>query len=429
MLEEIYGEALRAVDPAEALRRHLSFSRGILRAGEVELPVGGRILLLGVGKAGARMAVAAEEILAGSLWAGLVIVKDGHRQGYRSERVEVLEASHPIPDARGHSATRRLMDMALQARADDVVLFLLSGGGSALLVAPAPGLALEDLRQTNTRLLECGATIGEVNCVRKHLSAVKGGHLARAIAPACCLTLVLSDVPGNPLDAIASGPTVADPTSFAEARAVIARHGLEDRLPPAVIQHLRRGEHETPGSSDPVFEYCHTVVIGDNVAFAEAAMEATCRRGHQAHLLTTSLQGEAREVALVLASLAREVRQHDRPFAAPTVLVASGETTVRVRGEGRGGRCQELALAFARTIRGTPGVRLLAGSSDGTDGPTDAAGAVVDGSSWRPAGEDYLQDNDAYGYFRRFGGLLVTGPTGTNVNDLVLLEVERTIIR
>lgn len=411
MLESIYREALASVDPVDAVRRHLDPDR-----------LKGRILLLGAGKAAATMARGAEDVLGDRLERGLIVTKDDHVGDFSSSRIEVLEASHPVPDERGVAATRRLLSLAEQAGPDHCVLFLLSGGGSALLVAPAEGLTLEDLQRTSSELLACGADITEVNTVRKHLSAVKGGRLAQRIAPAKCLTLVLSDVLGSPLDAIASGPTVPDRTTFADALAVVRRHRLEDRLSRAVMKRLKEGRDEaTP------CEGFETVIVGDNVMFAEAALEAARQRGREASILTTWLQGEAREVAAVLASLAREMCCRDRPFRRSTIVVASGETTVTLRGNGRGGRCQELALAFARAARGLP-VQLLAASSDGTDGPTDASGALVDGQTWSRGSEfdpeGHLERNDSYSFFTRAGGLVMTGPTGTNVNDLILMTLQ-----
>lgn len=415
VLDSIYRAALKAVDPATCVR-------DALQAWD---PGEGRILLAGAGKAAATMALGAEAVVGTDrVSAGVLITKDEHTLGYAHPRVQVFEAAHPVPDLRGSDATGRLLSFLGGTRKTDRVLFLLSGGGSALLVRPAEGLCLADLQHTNQALLACGASIGEVNTVRKHLSQVKGGRLARHLAPARCLVLVLSDVLGNPLDAIASGPCVADPTTFAEAVEVVQKYKLE--LGPAVMTHLAAGcageVEDTPKPGDPVFERIEHVIVGDNRRMARAALEKARALSLRAELCDLELEGEARDVARELAHQGRK--------SGPGCFIYSGETTVTLRGEGRGGRCQELALAFALECDGLPGISLLAGSSDGTDGPTDAAGAMVDGGTCTRARalglepRGHLERNDSYAFFKQLDELLVTGPTGTNTNDLLVLKVD-----
>jgi hydroxypyruvate reductase len=317
--------------------------------------------------------------------------------------------------------------------ANDVVICLLSGGGSALLPLPVPGVTLDDLQRLTSDLLRCGATINEINAVRKHLSQVQGGQLARLAAPAPVIALILSDVVGSPLDVIASGPTVPDTSTFADALGVLERYGIIEQTPPAIVAHLRRGLSgdvpETPKPGDPVFEHVQTLVIGDNRIAAQAAVQQAAELGLHTLLLSTYVEGEAREVAKVLAGLGKEIARYGQPLPRPACLIAGGETTVTIRGQGKGGRNQELALAAAIALDGWDDVLLLTVATDGGDGPTDAAGAFADGTTvararvqgLNPAA--YLANNDAYNFFQALGDLLITGPTRTNVNDLTLIFV------
>ena len=385
----------------------------------------GRVLVLGCGKASAAMARAAETVLGERIAEGFVVVKDGYLVPVR--RVALAEAGHPVPDSRGLAASARLLALAEGAREGDLVLFLVSGGGSALTPAPAPPVTLEEKQKVTRFLLASGATIGELNAVRKHLSRFKGGLLARAAWPATVLTLALSDVIGDPLDVIASGPTAPDPTTFATALEVLERRGLRGAVPRSVVGRLEagaRGEiEETPKPGDRVFGRVTNVVIGNNALVTGAAVAAAARLGVRPHFLTRELQGEAREVARELVARARQLEP-------PACLIAGGETTVTIRGKGKGGRCQEFALAAALELQ--PGERftVLAAGTDGTDGPTDAAGAIVDESTvarGKAAGADAaraLGDNDAYHLLDASGDLIVSGPTNTNLLDLyVVLRV------
>jgi glycerate 2-kinase len=398
---------------------------------EYDLARYARIVVVGAGKAGAPMTRAVEEVLGDRVKAGLVIVKDGHTAPTRV--VTLREASHPVPDQRGVDGTTELVGLLEGTGADDLVIVVISGGGSALMLCPASGITLDDMQHTTGLLLRAGATINELNTVRKHLEQAKGGGLARMAAPSEVIALALSDVVGNPLDVIASGPTVPDTSSFEDASAIIDRFELWGRLPTDVVDRLRAGRAgrlpETPKPGDPIFERTQTVVVASNELAAEAAQRQAEAEGLNTLLLSTYVEGEAREVAKVFAALAREEVARGRPAARPCCLIAGGETIVRVRGEGMGGRNQELALAAAEKLAGLDDVLLAALATDGTDGPTDAAGAVVDGTTIARARalglepEHHLAENDAYHFFEPLGDLLIPGPTNTNVNDLLFVFV------
>jgi hydroxypyruvate reductase len=343
----------------------------------------------------------------------------------------VHEAGHPVPDENGVQGTQEIMRLLERAGERDLVICLISGGGSALMLAPAPGLTLQDKQNVTKLMLACGATINELNCVRKHLSAIKGGQLARLASPAQAATLILSDVVGNPLDVIASGPTVPDTTTFADAWALLEGYGLTDKLPAAVRERLEQGKAgaiaDTPKADDPIFANVHNIIIGSNDLAAQAAVERAQQLGMHALMLSTYVEGEAREVARVYSGIVREIAASGQPLPRPACIVAGGETTVTLRGKGLGGRNQELALAAALKIAGLDNVAIVACGTDGTDGPTDAAGAIADGETVaraRSLGLDpavFLANNDSYHFFQPLGDLLLTGPTGTNVNDLTLL--------
>lgn len=387
----------------------------------VDLAQVSRVIVLGCGKAGAAMAAAVEAVLGDRIAQGFVVVKDGYTLPTRI--VEVAEAGHPVPDRRGLMAAERILSMAERATSGDLIVFVISGGGSALLPAPAPPVTLEQKQEVTHLLLAAGATIGELNVVRKHLSLLKGGQLARAAAPAMVLTLVLSDVIGDPLDVIASGPTAPDPSTFRDALDVLARRDVLDRVPSRVRDRLEAGARgevaETPKPSDPLFTGVTHVVVGNNRLVVDAAAKTATALGYPARIASAAVQGEARAVALDLVAQGRSLPR-------PGCLVAGGETTVTVRGRGRGGRCQEFALAAALALGEDDDLVVLAGGTDGTDGPTDAAGAVVDAVTvgrGRSAGLDparALADNDAYTLLRAAGDLLVSGPTNTNLLDLYI---------
>jgi glycerate 2-kinase len=387
-----------------------------------------RIVVVGAGKASGQMAEAVEAWLGDRVSEGLVAVKE--RGAAAPRRIRLVEAGHPLPDERGRAAAAEILALARDAGPDDLVVCLISGGGSALLPLPVPGVGLGEKQAVTRLLLEAGATINELNAVRKHLSALKGGQLARAAAPAPVVALLLSDVIGDPLDVIASGPTAPDPTTFGDALAVLDGFGLRARIPEAARRHLEAGAAgrvpETPKPGDPVFARVTNQIVGNNALVAEAAVSAAGRLGFPPLLLTRRLQGEAREAARVFGAILGEAVASGRPVGRPACLVAAGETTVTVRGPGKGGRCQEFCLALAPALAALPGTVVLAAGTDGSDGPTDAAGAVADPTTLaraRAAGLDpraALAANDAYRFFAGLGDLVVTGPTGTNLLDLHL---------
>lgn len=439
-LEVLRQAALEAVEPGSAVFRNLLREGNMLRVpghdGTIPFE---RVLICAAGKAAVPMAAAAIRVLGEDLVAqrrlgGVVVTKAGHAVGHTLPPVvDVLEAGHPIPDAAGLRAGSAVIELLASATATDLVLVLLSGGASALLPAPPVGLPLEDLQVTTDLLLRAGATIVELNAVRKHLSRIKGGQLARLAVPARVLVLVLSDVVGDPLDVIASGPTAPDPTTYADALAILERYEILSRVPGSVVSDLRAGAEgrcpETPKPGDAIFETVTHVLVGSNRLAAEAAVKQARCMGYNSLLLTTFVEGEAREVAKVAVALAKGVHAHGHPVHAPACLVWGGETTVTVRGSGKGGRNQELALSAALGIEGLAGVAVLALATDGSDGPTDAAGAVVDGDTVRRARDlgldpyTALANNDAYTLLNATGDLLRLGPTGTNVNDILIMLV------
>jgi len=377
------------------------------------------------------MAAAAEEILGDRIEAGAINTKYGHALDLN--RIETFSAGHPVPDEAGVAGTQRQLELVQDLDPNALVICLFSGGGSALLPAPAPGLTLAEKQDTTRLLLACGATIDEINALRKHLSAVKGGLLARAAAPARVLGLMLSDVIGDPLDTIASGPTHPDSTTFSDCLELVDRYNLRRELPGQVRQRLEDGSQgqipETPKLSDPCFAQTENLVIGNSTLAIAAATERARTLGYEVLVLTSRLQGEAREAAAALASIAQEVATANRPIARPACIIAGGETTVTLRGDGKGGRNQELALAAALHLDGWSTITLLSGGTDGTDGPTDAAGALVDGKTLtRARAQDleartFLDRNDSYSFFKTLNDLVVTGPTGTNVMDLQIILI------
>jgi glycerate 2-kinase len=378
----------------------------------------GRTIVVGAGKASAAMAQAFERAW-GAPVEGLIVTRYGH--AVPCANIEIVEAAHPVPDEAGTNATRGMLDMMRGLTEDDLVVALVSGGGSALLSLPAPGITEEEKRAVNRALLACGAPISEMNCVRKHLSAIKGGRLAAAAFPARVMSLVISDVPGDDLAAVASGPTVADPTTFAEARAIIAKYGIS--VPETVARHLAAAADETPKPGSPQLSRAQATLIASPQLSLEAAAETALNAGITPLILGDAIEGEAREVGFVMAGIARQVRRFGQPLPAPCVLISGGETTVTVRGPGAGGRNVEFLMALALKLNGAPGIHALAADTDGVDGAREVAGAFIAPDTLPRARAlgidpwDALEKNDGHGFFGALNDQIVTGPTLTNVND------------
>ena len=430
-LYTIFQAALQAVDPGEAIRTHLRREGNQLHVADrtYALSQYDALYLIGMGKAGAAMATAVEKMLGDRLDGGHVIVKYGH--GGPVAHVTLHEADHPIPDEAGVKATRTLLDFVDGRGPRELLICLISGGGSALSPAPVEGITLAEKQAVTRQLLACGATIHEINALRKHISQIKGGQLARLASPATLITLVLSDVVGDSLDVIASGPTVPDTSTFADCLEFLRKYRLFDTVPVAIRRHLEAGVSgsipETPKPGDAVFSRTQTVIIARNLQALEAASRQATTLGYQSLILSSAIEGETREVARVHAGIAKEVLASGHPITAPACILSGGETTVTLRGEGKGGRNQEFALALALDIHDMPGIAALSGGTDGTDGPTDAAGGVVDWTTCARAEQhglhprEALEHNDAYPFFERLGDLLITGPTQTNVMDVRIM--------
>ena len=405
-LNGLFEAAVAAAQPALCLPPHLPPKPK------------GRTVVVGAGKASAEMARIVEAHWDGPL-SGLVVTRYGH--AVPCQRIEIAEAAHPVPDAAGADAARRILETVRGLTPDDLVICLISGGGSALLTLPADGLSLDDKQAVNRELLRCGANITEMNCVRKHLSAVKGGRLAVAAAPAPVVTLAISDVPGDDPAVIASGPTVADSTTFEDARGILERYGVT--VPAAVDDCLRRAADETPKPGDARLDQCRTVLVATPQASLEAAAAKAREAGISPVILGDAIEGEARDVGMVHAGIARQVARHGQPAAAPAVLLSGGETTVTMHGHGRGGRNGEFALSLAIALESAACIHAIACDTDGIDGSEDNAGVVVTPDTLPRAAamglsaRARLADNDAYGFFEPLGDLIVTGPTLTNVND------------
>ncbi len=406
LLRALFDAAIAAADPGRVLARHLPPKPK------------GRTLVVGAGKAAASMARAVEAAWPGEL-SGVVVTRYGHQLPTRI--IEVIEASHPVPDAAGLVGAGKILASLKGLTQDDLVICLISGGASALLPLPLEGLSLEDEQKLNKALLKCGATISEMNCVRRHLSAIKGGRLALACHPARLVTLLISDVPGDAAGDIGSGPTIADPTTCADALAIIARYGIE--MSDKVREILTSGRGESVKPDDPRLRNSEITMIATPQMALEAAAEAARARGLAVHILSDRIEGEARDVGKVMAAIARQVARHGEPFAPPCLILSGGETTVTVRGKGRGGRNVEFLLSLALSLDGHPGIHALAGDTDGVDGLEEIAGAYLAPDSlaraWKKGikPQESLAANDGHGFFEALGDSIVTGPTLTNVND------------
>ncbi len=434
----ILAASIAAVDPAAAVASHvrregdrlLFFSRGSLLK-EVDLGGVRRILVVGAGKATASMARAVERVFGDRIDAGCICVKDGYTEPLT--KIECIEASHPVPDGRGMAGARKILGLLAGAGEHDLVLSLISGGASALMPLPADPVTLEEKRATTAILLKSGAAIDEINTVRKHLSLVKGGTLARAVKGAAVVNLMVSDVVGDHIDIIGSGPFAPDRSTFRGALGVLERYGIAAAVPAAVARRLRDGANgtieENPGPDNPVFSRVTNLVIASNIMALEAARKEAEGRGYHAVILSSMIEGDTKDAAFWHSRIAREVVVSSNPLPPPACVISGGETTVTVRGDGLGGRNMEFALHAAQFIDGLDGCTIASIGTDGTDGPTDAAGAVIDGATARDAREqgidihEYIERNDSYHFHDRLGNLIITGPTNTNVMDVRILLV------
>jgi hydroxypyruvate reductase len=440
-LENIYRDAVREVDPAGLIQsrvkkdgRKLSILGPDTKIAE-DLSRYKQVIVLGIGKASARMAAAMESILEGELSAGFVITKYGH--GLKLEKIQVMEAGHPVPDESSMKGAQIISQMAAEADENTLIINLISGGGSSLLCLPVDGISLEDKRQTTRVLLASGADIDEMNCIRKHISKVKGGGLAKIASPARLINLILSDVIGDRIDTIASGITTPDHTTFQDALSIVRKYALEDKLPQTVRGHLVCGGEgkipETPKAGDSVFRNAVNIILGNNTLAVSAARKTSERLGYSARILSNTLDGEASEIGTYFAQFAKVIDSGESGITKPAAIIAGGETTVTIRGKGKGGRNQEMALAYAvelhRICPDSPNIFFLSAGTDGSDGPTDAAGAFVTPALMEKMkaisaqAEASLTENDSYHFFSNTGDLFKTGPTYTNVCDIQILLV------
>ncbi len=431
--EAVFQAGLEAVNPIHAIKKHVTLQDDRLTVGDRVYAFADYdgVYVIGTGKASAAMAQAVEELLGERIKEGVVNVKYGHT--FPLKRIKVNEAGHPVPDEAGFQGTQEIIQLLKKTGKKDLVLFLISGGGSALLPYPAGGLTLEDIQKVTQCLLEVGACIHEVNAVRKHLSRVKGGRLAKLAHPSTLISLMLSDVIGDDLDTIASGPTVPDESTFDDCLKVLEKYQMRGRIPVSVVEFLEKGaqekEEETPKANDPVFKRTQNLVIASNILAVQAAQRKAEEFGYNSLILSTFVEGETKEAARVHAAIAKEILHTGNPVPHPACVISGGETTVTLRGKGLGGRNQEFVLAAAIDIEDLESVVILSGGTDGTDGPTDAAGAIADGSTVRRAkkkgmdAEHFLRENDSYNFFKPLEDLLITGPTYTNVMDLRLVMV------
>ncbi len=429
----IFDAGLKAVDPIKAVKNHINRDGNTLRVQGIEYDVAAyeNIYVIGMGKAAASMAKAVEDILGDKLTAGIVNVKYGHTVPLN--KIKINEAAHPVPDDAGLKGSQEIIELLKKTGEKDLVICLISGGGSALLPLPAGNLTLEDKQAVTKSLLECGADIHEINSIRKQISAVKGGRLAALVYPSTLISLILSDVIGDDLDVIASGPTVPNTHTFHDCRTIIDKYKLDERVPKSVIEYIEKGcsgeIEDTPKSDSSVFERTQNAIVGSNILAVSAAKEEAEELGYNSLVLSTFIHGETKEVAKVHTAIAKEIISSGNPLKKPACIISGGETTVTIEGKGLGGRNQEFVLAAALDIEGLNDVVILSGGTDGNDGPTDAAGAIADGTTISRASKlglnayKHLCDNNSYNFFKPLGDLLITGPTNTNVMDLRVLLI------
>ena len=439
MAKTIFLKAVSAVDPYHRLKTIARIDRNHLiigddRASEKAFNLNDfeRVFLVGTGKASSSMAQAIEEIFGDRITKGLITTKYGH--GLPLKYTEIMESGHPLPDLKGLDGAKKIKSLLKNTGQKDLVIFLISGGGSALLPIPVDGITLEEKQELTQLLLDCGADIKEINTIRKHISQIKGGWLARWAFPSTVITFILSDVVGDPLDVIASGPTVPDTSTFQDAWEILKRYGLINEVAKSIRTYLQAGregkKEETPKAGENVFEKVHNMVIGSNIIALQAAEKEFSSAGFNTMILSSSIVGETREAARFHGAIAREVASTGKPIGRPACILSGGETTVTIRGSGKGGRNQEFALAGAFEINGLEKAVLLSGGTDGTDGPTDAAGAIADHRTIAKAKQmdmdpmKYLENNDSYPFFKKLGDLLITGPTRTNVMDVRMVLID-----
>jgi glycerate 2-kinase len=430
---DIFQAGLQAVSPGAAIKNFCQLDGEILRVDDHSYDLNSvkNIFVLGAGKAGASMALAIEEILGERISEGIITVKYGHLE--KLHKIKTHEGSHPVPDENGYRAAQAIFRLASRADKDTLVICLISGGGSALMPLPVDGVTLEDKQEVTRVLLSCGATIHEINAVRKHLSLIKGGGLARAVYPATLICLILSDVVGDDLDSIASGPCVSDSKTFGDCKAIFAKYSIEDEIPASVLQHIELGlagkVPETAKSGQSIFAATQNVIVAGNFKALLQAKEKADELGYNTLILSSMIEGETRDVASNHIAIAREIQSHGHPVPKPACLLSGGETTVTIKGAGKGGRNQEFVLAAALKMTGIENIVVLSAGTDGTDGPTDAAGAIADQNTLQRAAlkgldpQKYLENNDSYHFFNTLNDLYKTGPTNTNVMDLRIILI------
>jgi len=432
---QIFRHVLDILDPGQLVKEKVSIRDSTLIVEEREYNLNNyeNIYVVGGGKACAPMAKAMEGLLGDKIDNGIIVVKYDH--GLSLKKIETVEASHPIPDENGERGASDILRLLSGTGEKDLIICLISGGGSALLVQPHKGITLQDIQTASAELLACGATIDEINTVRKHLSSIKGGQLAKAAYPSTLITLMLSDVVGDPMDIIASGPTVPDESTFEDAYAIIQKYTLEEKIPNIVCGFLRSGKmgeiEETPKNGNKIFDNTQNVIVGSNKIALDAAEKRAKDLGYNTIVLSSLVEGESRDVAKFFAAIAKEVSRTGTPVSKPACIIAGGETTVTIRGKGKGGRNQEFTLSAAIEIEGFEGVVILSAGTDGTDGPTDATGAIVDSNTCKDArkkfnlnAEEFLSRNDSYNFFKKTGEHIVTGPTMTNVMDIMISLID-----
>ncbi|MBE0432409.1 glycerate kinase [candidate division WOR-3 bacterium] len=434
--KRLFLHGVEAVNPHSAIKRSLRLENRQLVIGgdrddalKLDLQAFERIFVLGMGKATALMAKATEETLKDRITDGCIVVKYGYST--HLAKIRTHEAGHPLPDEKGLKGAQEIARIAGDAGENDLILFLISGGGSALLPLPGEGITLEEKQKITQQLLACGADIQEINAIRKHISSVKGGQLARLAYPATIVSLILSDVVGDRLDTIASGTTVSDNTTFQEAFSIIEKYGLIEEIPVSIKERITQGAagtiEDTPKRGDKIFEKTHNLLVGSNIIALQAIKNEAQRTGYNTVIITSSIEGEAREVAKVHSAIAKEVIASGNPVTPPACVISGGETTVTITGKGKGGRNQELCLAAAMAINGIENIVIMSAGTDGTDGPTDAAGGIIDGTTCRRAEKQginavkSLRNNDSYDFLKKTGDLLITGPTNTNVMDIHII--------